>query len=357
MTIAIPAGKRINLQPAHKVLPQKPGSTIGTILCLSVGLVAGAAAQYAPAPKLGGTSSFDTAAGPSAGDAETVRHKLTPLAPVPEDFSTLKLAPGFLLSMEVYDTPEYSMELRIDSAGAINIPMVGNVHVADLTLVEAAKQLSASLRDAKILNDPHVNLNIEEYASREVTILGEVHTPGRVELLAPRHLDDVIAMAGGETEFAGKTIEIRHETGVEPRSVVIHYSRNIDNHILSDTTVRPGDTVTVKRAGIVYVLGGVTRPGGYLMQEDGDLDVTQALALAYGTTMAAAVGSMRIIRKSGDGQVEEFRVPYRDMVKGKVAPLRLQAEDVIYVPIGKAKVVLGSALVNTGVAAAVIYNR
>lgn len=93
------------------------------------------------------------------------------------------------------------------------------------------------------------------------------------------------------------------------------------------------------------------------MQEDGDLNVTQALALAYGTTMPAAVGSMRLIRKKDDGQVEEFPIPYRDIVKGKVAPLRLQAEDVIYVPISKAKVILGSGLVNTGVAAAVIYNR
>ena len=345
------------MQPAHKCLLRKPGSTIAAILCLNVAFTMGAVAQYTPAPKLGGTSSFDTAAGPAPSDTATTRRKLTPLAAVPEDFSTLKLAPGFLLSMEIYDTPEYTLELRIDSAGNINIPMVGNVHVADLTLVEAATEVSASLRDRKILNDPHVNLNIEEYAGREVTILGEVHTPGRVELLAPRHLDDVIAMAGGETEFAGKTIEIRHETGPEPRSVVVHYSRNIDNHILSDTIVRPGDTVTVKRAGIVYVLGGVTRPGGYLMQEDGDLNVTQALALAYGTTMPAAVGSMRLIRKKDDGQVEEFTIPYRDIVKGKVAPLRLQAEDVIYVPISKAKVILGSGLVNTGVAAAVIYNR
>ena len=119
----------------------------------------------------------------------------------------------------------------------------------------------------------------------------------------------------------------------------------------------PGETVTVKRAGIVYVLGGVTRPGGYLMQEDGDLNVTQALALAYGTTMPAAVGSMRLIRKKDDGQVEEIPIPYRAIVKGKVAPLQLQAEDVIYVPISKIKATLDASLVNSGVAAAVIYGR
>jgi polysaccharide export outer membrane protein len=259
--------------------------------------------------------------------------------------------------MDVFDAPEYSLDLRIDPDGNVNIPMVGSVHVADLTLVGAAAKIAASLRDGQILNSPQVNLNIEEYASREVTVLGEVHFPGRIEMLAPQHLDELIAMAGGETVYAGKTIEIRHRDGVTPRTDVIHYSRNVDNHILSDTVVRPGETVTVKRAGIVYVLGGVTRPGGYLMQEDGDLNVTQALALAYGTTMPAAVGSMRLIRKKDDGQVEEIPIPYRDIMKGKLAPLQLQAEDVIYVPISKLKATLDASLVNSGVAAAVIYGH
>jgi hypothetical protein len=73
--------------------------------------------------------------------------------------------------------------------------------------------------------------------------------------------------------------------------------------------------------------------------------------------MPAAISSMRLIRKTDDGKVEEIAIDYRDMMKGKIPPLPLQAQDVIYVPTSKAKVVLGSALVNTGVAAAVIYNR
>ena len=183
--------------------------------------------------------------------------------------------------MEVFDTPEYSLDLRVDPNGNVTIPMVGSVHVGELTLVAASTKIAAALRDAKDdLPSPEVNLNIEQYAGRDITVLGEVHNPGRIELLAPRHLDDVIAMAGGETQYAGKAIEIRHEAGVTPRTQMIYYSRSRDNHILSESMVLPGDTVTVKRAGIVYVLGAVTRPGGYIMQEDGDLNVTQALALA-----------------------------------------------------------------------------
>jgi len=326
-------------------------------LCLSLTFAADLSAQYTPAPKVGGQGTFETAPGPNATDSPTLKHRLPALTPVPEDFANLKIAPGFLLSMEVYDTPEYSLELRVDPNGDVSLPLAGKVHLADLTLSAASEKLATALRDGKILNDPRVNLNIEEYAGSEVTVLGEVRNPGRVEMLAPRHLDDVIAMAGGETEFAGKTVEIRHAAGTEPRSVVVEYSRSVDNHILSDTVVRPGDTVTVKRAGIVYVLGAVSRPGGYIMQEDGNLDVTQAIALAYGTTMAASTGSMRLIRKKDDGMVQEIPIDYHAIVKGKIPPPHLQAEDVIYVPVSKAKVILASGLVNTGVAAAVVYGK
>jgi polysaccharide biosynthesis/export protein len=335
------------------------GYCFKAIALLAINLVSAAAlsAQYQPAPRVGGQGSLDSASQAPGPNTPTLRHRLAPVSPVPEDFSSLKITPGFLLSMEVFDTPEYSLELRVDSNGNVNLPLAGSVHLADLTLVEASGKIASALRDSKILNNPRVNLNVEEYTGTEITVLGEVHNPGRIEMLAPRHLDDVIAMAGGETEYAGKEIEIRHATGAEPRSALITYSRNANSHILSETVVRPGDTVTVRRAGIVYVLGAVNRPGGYVMQEDGELSVTQAIALAYGTTMPAAIGSMRVIRKTDDGGVKDMPIAYRDMVKGKAPPLWLEAEDVVYVPVSKTKLVLSSGLLNTAVAAAVIWNR
>ena len=307
-----------------------------------------------PAPHVGGAGTFDSAATTANGD-QPVRRRLTPLGPVPDDFSKLKLAPGFLLSMEVYDTPEYSTEIRIDPAGNVAIPMLPPVHIAGMTLAEASAKIASSLRDGKILNNPQVNLNVEEYAGTEVTVLGEVHNPGRLEMLAPRRLDEVIAMAGGETEYAGSTVQIRHPGSAGAQMQEVRFAENGSSPDADNVVVQPGDVVTVKRAGIVYVLGGVARPGGYVMQEGGTLDVTQAIALAYGTTMPAAVNSMRLIRKTDDGKVEQIHIPYRDMVKGKVPPMRLQAQDVIYVPISKVKTVVTAGLVNTGVAAAVIY--
>jgi polysaccharide export outer membrane protein len=315
-----------------------------------------AVCQDMPSQKVGGTSTFDSPPGLSGNDGTSGRHRMSSLAVVPEDFSMLKLSPGFLLSMDVYDVPELSYDLRIDTNGDVTIPMIGQVHVADGTVTQAAAKIAQRLRDAKILNDPQVTLNIAQYAGLNITILGEVHNPGRMELLTAHNLADVLALAGGVTQFAGKTIEIRHQAGVKPQQQLIHYSRNTDDDTLSETSVLPGDTITVRRAGIVYVLGGVNRPGGYVMQEDGDLNVTQAISLAYGTVMQAAVSSMRLIRKLPDGRVQETPIPYKDIEKGKVAPPRLEPEDVIYVPISKTKTVLGAGLLAT-TAQAAIYIR
>jgi polysaccharide export outer membrane protein len=323
-------------------------------LFLGIITLSSTARAQPPQPKVGGAGTFDAGGGDQGANG---RRRLTTLTPVPEDFSALQLAPGFLISMEVYDAPELSTDARIDTHGDITLPMIGSVHVAGQTMTEAATAIETRLKDGKILNNPQVNLNISQYAGSNVSVLGEVHNPGRIELLAPHSLEDIIALAGGQTELAGNTIEIRHSEGVAPQKQMVHYSRDPDDMTLVDTKIHPGDTVTVRRAGVIYVLGGVTRPGGYVMQEGGELNLTQALALAYGTTLNAAVSSMRLIRKLPDGRVQETALPYRDIEKGKIPPPRLQAEDLIYVPISKTKTVLTSGIfASTSQAALYVYH-
>ena len=92
------------------------------------------------------------------------------------------------------------------------------------------------------------------------------------------------------------------------------------------------------------------------MQEGGTLNLSQALALAYGTSMQAATGSIRLVRKKSDGSVEEIPVPYKDITRGKVPPTVLQAEDVVYVPISKIKTVLTSSLLTSTAGAAMIFH-
>lgn len=319
-------------------------------LLLAAGILPSAAHAQA-STGVSGASSFDNTPGISGSSGR--RRLSSPLAIVPEDFATLRLAPGFLLSLEVYDTPELSSDLRVDTNGNVSIPMIGQIKVAGETVAEASDLIAKRFRDGKFLNNPQVTLSVTQYASQNITVMGEVHSPGRLELLAPHSLTEVIANAGGETQFAGNSVEITRKQNGMVKVQTVRYNRDKGDLEAEPVTILPGDTVNIRRAGIVYVLGAVNRPGGYLMQESGELNVTQAIALAFGTEINASIGSMRLIRKAPDGRVIEQPINYREMEKGKVAPPQLQAEDVIYVPVSKAKTVLSTGLFASAASAAV----
>lgn len=280
----------------------------------------------------------------------------SPLTSVPDDFSDLRLAPGFYLNVAVYDEPEFNTHVRVDEKGDISLPLVGSIHVAGKTIAEAQNDIQNRFRTAQILKDPQVTLNVEQYVSSSITVLGEVQSPGRIQLLAPHSLLDVIGMAGGETNLAGDTIQV--ETPAENGNTfhVYHYTRGREENEVRNVLVKPGDIVTVKRAGVVYVLGAVNRPGGYVMQEDGALNVAQAISLAMGTSMQARIGGIRVVRHDQNGNLKEIPVPYKDIVSGKDKPLQLEAEDIVYVPVSKLKSVFtaGSTIVAQA-GAATIY--
>jgi polysaccharide biosynthesis/export protein len=258
---------------------------------------------------------------------------------VPQDFANLRLAPGFLLSLNVLDDPDFMGAFRIDQAGDIAVPVLGTLHVGGETASEARVQIRQKLLDGQILKDPQVTLTVLEYTAPLVTILGEVTNPGTYPMLAPRKLVDVLALAGGTTLVAGNEVEITRGSG-QGEPVVIHYSRATDAKVVEGVTVSPGDTVRVKRAGIVYVLGAVFHPGGYVMQEEGTLNVLQAIPMAGGTALAAKTGTIYLLRKNMDGTVLYISLPYDKMTHGQSANVHLKAQDILYVPSSRIKTIL-----------------
>ena len=277
----------------------------------------------------------------------------------PEDLTKARLGPGYLLQMEVYDTPEMDATLRVDSTGNVSVPLVGPVHVEGLTLLEAQQAIEQALKTGEILKVPQVTLNVLQFASGSVTVLGEVQAPGRVPMLAPRTLGEVLAAAGGETFSAGSEIEIQHTSSASKLSVQhVHYSSSMPSDELQHTMVYPGDTVVVNRAGAVYVLGGVTRPGAYLMLNGGSLNLLEAISLAQGTLLRAKVSTVEILRPTGESYAR-LSVPLKDMQRGKVSPTRLQVNDIVYVPISVTKSVFidGGALLGAAATASVYSIR
>jgi len=296
-------------------------------------------------PSIGSSSSGSgQSAGASSTSSGTAKTSGGTLTAVPEDFANLRIAPGFLLDVQAYDEPELSGELRVDDAGNIAFPLAGSIHVADSTLAEARRRIEEKLISEQILLRPQITINVEQYAPFVVAVIGEVQTPGRVQLLAPHSLLDVLSQVGGETAMAGNAVQVRHSVDGRLTIDSYPYGRNSDGSSIEKVILHGGDTVIVPRAGIVYVLGAVNRPGGYLMQEDGKLDVAQALSLATGTNLVAAVRSIRVIRRNPDGTYVEYPVDYKAISEGKQQPLHLHAQDIVYVPVSKVKTVLTSGV-------------
>ena len=235
----------------------------------------GATAPLAPTAGLPSSSSGKAGTASQSGIGPTI---------IPRDFSQLRIAPGDLLSVNVYDTPELSSLYRVDVAGDLTLPLCGKVNVRGLTISEAASRIESALKDRQIMAQPYVNLDVQQYAGQYVTVTGEVITPGRVALIAPTTLGEILAEAGGLTPMAGAHIKLRRGADDAQPEVDVPYSHNHNTREAASILIRPGDSIIVPRAGIVYVLGAVGRPGGYLMQEDGKLNVAEALALSGGTT-------------------------------------------------------------------------
>lgn len=258
---------------------------------------------------------------------------------IPLGMETLKLAPGFLVALQVLDDPDFTGEFRVDARGEIVLPVLGSLPVMGKTEHEVGAEIRKQLMERRILLDPQVEVAIREYVPSEITILGEVNLPGRYPLLAERNLVDVLALAGGVTNLAGNQVEITG-SGDKAQTRTLQYSRNMGAAAVRHEMIAPGDTVLVKRAGIIYVLGAVNRPGGFVMQEEGTLTILQAIALANGTSLTAAPKVVFLVRKGANGAATVQEIPFLKIAHGKGQDAKLEATDVLFVPTSKTKAML-----------------
>jgi polysaccharide biosynthesis/export protein len=279
------------------------------------------------------------------------------LTMLPEDISKLRLMPGLVMQMSVFGAPEMTQTLTVDDTGDVAVPLAGLVHVQGDTLRQAEARIAHALDEKQMINDPEVSLQLMAYTPRSVVVAGEVQQPGRVQLLAPRPLLDVLASAGGVTTAAGGDIEVRHPVSGGPDDVQhIPYANGKEPTAAESALVYPGDSIFVRRAGVIYVLGAVTRPGGYLMVNAGRLTLPQAVAAAYGTTPVASPGRTIILRRQGDNKLVRLQLDLNKQQRGESTPFPLQDGDMVYVPTSKVKsALINSSSVLSSAASAAIY--
>jgi polysaccharide biosynthesis/export protein len=281
-----------------------------------------------------------------------------PFGVLAADQNTLLIAPGDLLHIQVADTPEMDEDARVTDQGMVPIVGIGEVKVAGLTPSDAATIVHDRLVDSHYLNHPQVSINVEEFATMQVSVIGEVKASGSYPIATPRPILDVLALAGGLTPEANRHILIEHK-GDQQHPLDYYVSNDGTEAIEQQVTVNPGDTIVVPRAGIVYILGDVNRPGGYVMSNnESQLTLLQGLALAGGVTRAAKQGHAHLIRKKPEGGgFTDTELSVGDIQKGKLPDLALLPGDVLYLPFSFARnfATTGATSLAASTAGAAIY--
>ena len=172
---------------------------------------------------------------------------------------------------------------------------------------------------------------VEAYATQNASVMGEVQKPGVYEIDTARKVVDVLALAGGLTYMADRNITIQRFGGSKQK-VEYYYSNAGKTALSEDPMVYPGDTVVVSKAAVVYVLGDVSKPGGYpISTNNSKMTVLQAIAMAGYANHTAAIGKSKLVRETPTG-VQEIDLPVGAMQKGKTPDLALLPDDVVYVP-------------------------
>ena len=244
----------------------------------------------------------------------------------------LLLDVGDLLDVRVFDTPELSEKLRVDDRGEITLPVAGAVSVKGLTAEQAQTVIETRFRRKDILRDPHVEVLVLEYATQGVTVGGEVKSPGVYPWVGKHTVLDFISVAGGLTPAASKTVTLSRKD----REQIITFQLNSSPvGTGGDPEVRPGDRILVRRAGVVYVVGDVGRPGGYLIESPDRVTALKAIALAQGINKTAKFDA-KLIRNSPSGRTET-ELPLKKILANQAVDPKLQDGDVLFIPVSGAK--------------------
>ena len=246
----------------------------------------------------------------------------------------LRIGVGDLLEIAVFGAPDFDRMVRVSSSGEVTLPLVGPVKLAGTTTAEAEKLLEKKLLDGGFFNDPHVSVFEKEYQTQGVSVLGEVQKPGIYPMLGSHKLFDVISASGGTTPKAGNQVTITHRDRNQP-SQNLTLAGNGSDSTSNNPDILPGDTVVIQKAGVVYVVGDVHMPGGFVMDKP-QLTVLQALAMAQGANSTAKLDKAKLIRRNGNER-QEVPIELKKILSSKSPDLNLQADDILFVPNSAAK--------------------
>jgi polysaccharide biosynthesis/export protein len=305
---------------------------------------------------------------PPSGNADSVQHRPALRTPSNTESRNTEylIYPDDQLDIYVLNVPELSREYRVDSNGSLALPLLADpIPAAGLTLGGLSRIIGDRLRQAGMVTKADVTVQVKESGAHSITVAGAVKRPDVYPVFSKTTLMDALSQAEGLAEDAGNIAIItrggmavsRLESGPEvaepgrgglgpnlARTVTVDLNRLLEAGDSSlNLDLYPGDRVTVRRAGIVYVVGAVKRAGAFPLKDDQEqMTVLKAVALADNITPTAVPKKAMIVRKNAGG-TEEVPVDLAKVLSGHAADRPLQSNDILFVPDSSSKKVLQRA--------------
>jgi polysaccharide export outer membrane protein len=247
--------------------------------------------------------------------------------PEPEEY---KLQPDDIIRMQVFGEPDLSVEQAVNPSGYINIPLVGQIRVQDLTQDELALLIRTAL--SKYLVEPKVQLTLSGVRDPRVFVLGQVGRPGPVSFKQGQRIMEAIAGAGSYNEIAWLEEATLTHKGSQEADPLDLRKLFLDGDMSQNVQLKDGDTIFIPEdtKNKYFVLGEVMRPMMYRLREN--VTVMDAITTAGGPTPKGTLKDTYIIR--GDpGSPQRIKVDIGKLVKGGdlTQNIMLEPGDVVYV--------------------------
>jgi|SRR5436190_12170253 len=224
--------------------------------------------------------------------------------------SSDKLGTGDAVHVTVFQQPDLTTDARVSDAGAIAMPLVGQVKISGQSTAEAAQTIADALKKGGFLKTPQVAVALTTVRSRQVSMLGLILHPGRYPLEeAHNKLPDLVAAAGGIAAGGDETITVIRD-GKSQKVSALDKSFEL----------KGGDTLYVERSPVFYIYGEVMHSGAYPMKPG--LTVMQAISIGGGITPRGSENRVKLRRLAADGKTREYDASLVDQIK---------ADDVIFV--------------------------
>jgi polysaccharide export outer membrane protein len=283
-----------------------------------------------------------TAPAPSASPiVEKVQVAADPASPGPVPANLdYEVGVGDVLSVMVYGRPDLSTGStggttggargsRVDGSGNIHLPLAGTVRVAGLPVKAIGDSVELSLR--RFVKEPTVVVEVAEYRSKPIYLLGQFRSPGVHYMDRPMTFLQGITMGNGWDPSANlRGARILRDKKIAPVDV---YSLMVEGRLDQNFWLRPGDTIFLpeNRTRNVFVFGAVTKPGPIPMAQ-GRMNLLEAIATADPRSVGSELEHVRIIRSLTTTTGELLVVDVAAIRRGETLPMQLAEGDVVYVP-------------------------